>query len=63
VSKSRNYNPHIHWRDNLKARNDYNFVFRAFWLEVNKAKAVPLHATKALGEREGIAPTYSRPRH
>jgi len=28
-----------------------------------KAKAVPLHATKALGERGSIAPTHSRPRH
>jgi hypothetical protein len=28
-----------------------------------KAKAVPLHATKALGRRGGIAPTHSRPRH
>jgi hypothetical protein len=28
-----------------------------------KAKAVPLHATKALGGRGGIAPTHSRRRH
>jgi hypothetical protein len=28
-----------------------------------KAKAVPLHATKALGSRGDIAPTHSRPRH
>jgi len=28
-----------------------------------KAKAVPLHAMKALGGRGGIAPTHSRPRH
>jgi hypothetical protein len=28
-----------------------------------KAKAVPLHAMKALGERGDIAPTHSRPRH
>jgi hypothetical protein len=28
-----------------------------------KAKAVPLHATEALGWRGGIAPTHSRPRH
>jgi hypothetical protein len=28
-----------------------------------KAKAVQLHAMKALGERGGIAPTHSRPRH
>jgi hypothetical protein len=28
-----------------------------------KAKAVPLHTTKALGRRRGIAPTHSRPRH
>jgi hypothetical protein len=27
-----------------------------------KAKAVPLHATEALGGRGGIAPTHSRPR-
>jgi hypothetical protein len=26
------------------------------------AKAVPLHAMKALGGRRGIAPTHSRPR-
>jgi hypothetical protein len=25
--------------------------------------AVPLHAMEALGERGGIAPTHSRPRH
>jgi hypothetical protein len=30
------------------------------WL---KAKAVPLHTTKALEWREGIAPTHSRPWH
>jgi len=28
-----------------------------------KAKAVPLHAMKALGCRRGIAPTHSWPRH
>jgi hypothetical protein len=28
-----------------------------------KAKAVPLHAMKALGGRGGIASTHSRPRH
>jgi hypothetical protein len=28
-----------------------------------KGKAVPLHATEALGGRGGIAPTHSRPRH
>jgi hypothetical protein len=28
-----------------------------------KAKAVPLHATKALGGRGGITPAHSRPRH
>jgi hypothetical protein len=28
-----------------------------------KGKAVPLHAIEELGGREGIAPTYSRPRH
>jgi hypothetical protein len=28
-----------------------------------KAKAVALHATKALGGRGGIAPTHSRPWH
>jgi hypothetical protein len=28
-----------------------------------KAKAVPLHATKALEEIGGIAPTHSRPLH
>jgi hypothetical protein len=28
-----------------------------------KAKAVPLHATEALGGRGGIAPTHSRPRY
>jgi hypothetical protein len=28
-----------------------------------KAKAVPLHATKTLRGRGGIAPTHSRPRH
>jgi hypothetical protein len=28
-----------------------------------KAKAVPLHATKALGGRGDIAPTHFRPRH
>jgi hypothetical protein len=28
-----------------------------------KGKAVPLHAMEALGERGGIAPTHSRPRH
>jgi hypothetical protein len=32
--------------------------------EVNKqSKAVPLHATQALGGSGGIAPTHSRPRH
>jgi hypothetical protein len=29
----------------------------------NKSKAVPLHATKALGGRGYIAPTHCRPRH
>jgi hypothetical protein len=29
---------------------------------VIRAKAVPLHTTKALGGREGIPPTHSRPR-
>jgi hypothetical protein len=29
---------------------------------LKKAKAVPLHATEALGDRS-IASTYSRPRH
>jgi hypothetical protein len=28
-----------------------------------KAKAVPLHATMALGGRGGLSPTHSRPRH
>jgi hypothetical protein len=28
-----------------------------------KAKAVPLHAMKALGGKGGITPTHSRPRH
>jgi hypothetical protein len=28
-----------------------------------KIKAVPLHATEALGGREDIPPTHSRPRH
>jgi hypothetical protein len=28
-----------------------------------KDKAVPLHATEALGGSGGIAPTHSRPRH
>jgi hypothetical protein len=28
-----------------------------------KAEAVPLHATKALGERENISASHSRPRH
>jgi hypothetical protein len=28
-----------------------------------KGKAVPLYAMEALGGREGIAPTHSRPRH
>jgi hypothetical protein len=32
-------------------------------LSNKKAKAVPLHATKALGWRGSIAPTHSRPRH
>jgi hypothetical protein len=27
------------------------------------SKAVPLHAMEALGERRGVAPTHSRPRH
>jgi hypothetical protein len=30
---------------------------------VDKAKAVPLHATKALGGSGDIAHTYYRPRH
>jgi hypothetical protein len=30
---------------------------------LSKAKAVPLHAMKALGGRGSIAPTDSRPRH
>jgi hypothetical protein len=29
----------------------------------NTKKAVPLHATEALGWRRYIAPTHSRPRH
>jgi hypothetical protein len=29
----------------------------------HKGKAVPLHAMEALGERRGIAPTHSQPRH
>jgi hypothetical protein len=32
-------------------------------LTSNKAKALPLRATKKLGGRGGIAPTHSRPRH
>jgi hypothetical protein len=32
-------------------------------LSILKAKDVPLHATKALGERGGIAPTHYRPRY
>jgi hypothetical protein len=28
-----------------------------------KAKAVPLHATTALGRKGGVAPTHSRHRH
>jgi hypothetical protein len=28
-----------------------------------KAKAVPLHAMEAFGERGVLAPTHSRPRH
>jgi hypothetical protein len=31
--------------------------------EKAKAKAVPLHAMKALGGRGDIAPTHTRPRH
>jgi hypothetical protein len=31
--------------------------------DVNKTKAVPLYATKALGWRGGITPTHSRRRH
>jgi hypothetical protein len=30
---------------------------------LHKAKAVPLHAIKALGGRGGIAPTHSWPWH
>jgi hypothetical protein len=32
-------------------------------LLVIKSKAVPLHAMEALGVREDIAPTHSRPRY
>jgi hypothetical protein len=31
--------------------------------KIIKGKAVPLHTMEALGGREGIAPTHSRPRH
>jgi hypothetical protein len=34
-----------------------------FYGKILKAKAVPLHATKALGGRGSIVPTHSRPRH
>jgi hypothetical protein len=39
-------------------RREYN-VLKIYF----KAKAVPLHATVALRERGGIAPTHFRPRH
>jgi hypothetical protein len=39
----------------------WKYVWHGFL--INKSKAVPLHATEALGGRGGIAPTHSRRRH
>jgi hypothetical protein len=40
----------------------WQWVSVVFWLSL-KAKAVPLHATEALGGKGGVAPTHFRPRH
>jgi hypothetical protein len=45
----------------LRATNEKMVVFSMLHATA-EAKAVPLHATKALGGRGGIAPTHSRPR-
>jgi hypothetical protein len=45
-----------HYSKRPMQRNPVCFLFL-------KAKAVPLHATEALGGREGIAPTHSLPQH
>jgi hypothetical protein len=50
----------------IQIKQNHNEV-RDGWIDTvitrSKAKAVPLHAIKALGGREGIAPAHSRPRH
>jgi hypothetical protein len=45
----------------IRKRTTYNKVLLS--TAVAKNKAVPLHATKVLGWRGGIAPTLSQPRH
>jgi hypothetical protein len=40
----------------------FNYPVLVYYIRY-KAKALPLHATKALGWRGSIAPTHSRPRH
>jgi hypothetical protein len=42
-------------------RNDFNYWTSQIHKE--KAKALPLHATKALAWRGGMAPTHSQPQH
>jgi hypothetical protein len=49
--------------DGYDVRTALTFVTEKKRCQLLKAKAVPLHATKALGGRGGIAPTRSRPRH
>jgi hypothetical protein len=41
----------------------FYFLLGVRFMITKKAKAVPLHATKALVGRGSIAPTHSRPRH
>jgi hypothetical protein len=51
-------------KDRIKRRHLKMYLLITLRTEYTaKAKAVPLHAMKALGGRGGIAPTHSRPRH
>jgi hypothetical protein len=43
--------------------NDLEHTVDSRLIALKKAKAVPLHAKKALWGSEGIAPTHARPRH
>jgi hypothetical protein len=67
--------PHTHQRDGRSIWGLSDIITRGEEMELlsqtpaksqpayHNAKAVPLHATKALGGRGGIYPTHFRPRH